>query len=115
MSGLSMLAALIAAHAVCDYPLQGDFLAKAKNRAMPIPGVPWWQALGAHASIHGGAVGLITGIWWLGLLEAAAHFIIDDLKCTGRLGSGAKAFNLDQLGHLICKIVWVIIAVSVSA
>ena len=72
MSPIVMLAALIAAHAVCDYPLQGDFLAKAKNRTMPIPGVPWWQALGAHAAIHGGAVGLITGIWWLGLLEAAA-------------------------------------------
>lgn len=99
---LVMLLALVAAHAVCDYPLQGDFLAKAKNRMAPIPGVPWWQALGAHAAIHGGAVGLITGVWWLGLLEFAAHFIIDDLKCRGRL-----SFNGDQAAHLLCKAAWV--------
>lgn len=114
MTSLPMFAALIAAHAVCDYPLQGDFLAKAKNRLAPIPGVPWWQALGAHAAIHGGAVGLVTGIWWLGLLEAASHFVIDDLKCSGRLGTGARAFNLDQIGHLICKVAWVAIAAAVS-
>ena len=114
MSALPMFAALIAAHAVCDYPLQGDFLAKAKNRLAPIPGVPWWQALGAHAAIHGGAVGLTTGVWWLGLLEFAAHFVIDDLKCSGRLGAGEKAFNLDQIGHLICKVVWVAIALKAS-
>ena len=110
-----MLFGLIAAHALCDYPLQGDFLAKAKNRAAPILGVPWWQALGAHAAIHGGAVSLITGIWWLGVLEFAAHFVIDDLKCSGRLGTGVLAFNIDQAGHLACKIVWVAIAVSVAA
>lgn len=112
MNVLPMFCGLIAAHAVCDYPLQGDFLAKAKNRLMPIPGVPWWQALGAHAAIHGGAVALVTGIWWIGLLEFAAHFVIDDLKCSGQIGTGAKAFNLDQLGHLLCKMLWVVIAVA---
>lgn len=112
MSPLVMLLALIAAHALCDYPLQGDFLAKAKNRLAPIPGVPWWQALGAHAAIHGGAVGLITGVWWLGLAEFAAHFVIDDLKCAGRLGTGATAFNADQIAHLVCKAAWVAVAVG---
>lgn len=107
MNAFAMFAALIGAHAVCDYPLQGDFLAKAKNRKLPIPGVPWWQALGAHASIHGLAVGLVTGIWWLGLLEAASHFVIDDLKCSGRIG-----FNADQAAHVVCKVVWVFIAVQ---
>lgn len=110
MTAIEMLAAMIAAHALCDYPLQGDFLAKAKNRLNPIPGVPWWQALGAHAVIHGGAVGLITGIWWLGMLEAAAHFVIDDLKCRNKIG-----FNQDQFAHLLCKVAWLAIAVAVSA
>ena len=32
---------LMVGHALADYPLQGDFLAKAKNRTAPIPGVPW--------------------------------------------------------------------------
>lgn len=106
---IAMLAALIGAHAVCDYPLQGDFLARAKNRFAPIPGVPWFQALGAHASIHGLAVGIVTGIWWLGLLEAVSHFIIDDLKCSGRL-----SFNGDQAAHVVCKLAWVAIAFAVT-
>jgi len=109
MGPIEMFAALIAGHALCDYPLQGDFLAKAKNRSMQIPGVPWWQALGAHAAIHGGAVGIITGIWWIGLLEFAAHFLIDDLKCRGRL-----SFNGDQAAHVVCKLAWVIIALQVN-
>ena len=100
---------LVAAHALCDYPLQGDFLAKAKNRSAPVAGVPWWQALGAHAAIHGGAVGAVTGVWWLGLFEAVSHFIIDDLKCRGVMG-----FNSDQFSHILCKIAWVAVVVFVT-
>lgn len=106
MDAPTLFAALTLAHFVCDYPLQGDFLAKAKNRAAPIPGVPWYQALGAHAAIHGGAVAIITGVWWLGALEFVAHATIDDAKCTGKIG-----FNADQAAHLACKVVWVGIAV----
>ena len=36
MSPLAMFAALVAGHALCDYPLQGDFLAKGKNRTASI-------------------------------------------------------------------------------
>lgn len=42
MNGFALFAALVAGHALADYPLQGDFLARAKNRAAPIPGVPWF-------------------------------------------------------------------------
>lgn len=93
-------------HAIADYPLQGDFLAKAKNRTAPIPGVPWYQALGAHAAIHAGGVGVITGSVWLGLAEFVAHFLIDDAKCKGRIG-----FNTDQALHVICKAAWALIAI----
>ena len=109
MSALQMLCALIAAHALCDYPLQGDFLAKAKNRFEPVAGVPWFQAMGAHVAIHGGAVGLITGVWWLGIAEAVAHFAIDDWKC-----SRSISFNGDQALHLLCKAAWVAIALAVT-
>jgi hypothetical protein len=97
--------AMIAAHAVADYPLQGDFLAKAKNRTAPIPGVPWWQALGAHAIIHGGAVGLITRSPALGVAEAVVHAITDDLKCRGKL-----TYNQDQAIHVACKALWSVLA-----
>jgi len=93
--------ALIGAHFVCDYPMQGDFLAKAKNRTAPIPGVPYWQALGAHSAIHGAAVALITGVWWLFIFEAVLHWKTDDAKCVGRL-----SFNQDQAIHMVCKVVW---------
>ncbi len=110
MSAVAMLFLLLAGHALADYPLQGDFLAKAKNRAMPIPGVPFYQALGAHAMIHGGFVAVITGIWWLGLLEAVAHALIDDAKCTGKIG-----FNTDQALHVACKVVWTLVVLSIVA
>lgn len=95
------LALLIAGHAIADYPLQGDFLAKAKNRFAPIPGVPWYQALGAHSIIHGGFVGVITGSLWLGLAETVVHFLIDDAKCAGRI-----SYNTDQSLHIACKVAW---------
>jgi len=100
---------LLFGHALADYPLQGDFLAKAKNRTAPIPGFPWWHALGAHSVIHGGFVGVITGNWWLGLAEVVAHFLIDDAKCRGRIG-----INTDQALHVAFKALWVFI-VAVSA
>lgn len=102
-----LFAALIVGHALCDYPLQGDFLARAKNRTMPIPGVPWYQALGAHAAIHGGAVALITGMPLLGVAETLLHAFIDDAKCRGKIG-----FNTDQAAHVFCKFMWAMIAIA---
>lgn len=104
MTPYELFAALVVAHVVCDYPLQGDFLSRAKNRFAALPGVPWVQALGAHAVIHGGAVWLLTGSIWLGLAEVVAHAVIDDRKCSGRL-----TFHQDQGLHLACKALWVLI------
>lgn len=101
---LHMFFLLMFGHALADYPLQGDFLAKAKDPFSPFVGVPWWQAMGAHAMIHAGFVLIITGSVWLALGEFCAHFWIDFGKC-------AKAidFNTDQLMHVMCKIIWVLL------
>lgn len=109
MTPVMILIALLAAHALADYPLQGDFLSKAKNRTAPIPGVPWQQALGAHVVIHGAAVALITGLWWLFFAEAAIHWLTDDAKCRGKID-----FNADQAIHIVCKIVWWCLAVTLT-
>lgn len=109
MDAAMTMIALIGAHALADYPLQGDFLAKAKNRIAPIPGVPWWQALTAHSAIHGAAVALITGVWWLFFAEAAMHWLTDDAKCRGKI-----SFNQDQAVHILCKIVWLMIVIAVG-
>lgn len=96
-----MLIALIGAHFFFDYAGQGDFMAKAKNRRAPIPGVPWWSVLTAHACIHGAAVALITGLPMLFIFESVAHWLTDDLKCRGWIG-----FNTDQAIHIVCKLAW---------
>ncbi|MCD1619150.1 DUF3307 domain-containing protein [Salipiger manganoxidans] len=97
-----IFALLIAAHFLADYPLQGDFLAKGKNRLAPIPGIPFWRPLTAHAAIHGGFVGIITGSLWLGLAETVMHWRIDDAKCRGWI-----SYNQDQALHVVCKVAWV--------
>lgn len=101
---LRLLLLLFAAHALCDYPLQGDFLARGKNHKAPLPGVPWYQCLAAHALIHSGAVLLITGSLWLALAELMIHAATDYVKCDGRI-----TFNQDQAIHYGCKVLWVAI------
>lgn len=97
-----LFALLVFAHFLADYPLQGDFLAKGKNRLQPISGIPFWHPLTAHSVIHGGFVGIITGSLWLGLAETVVHWITDDAKCRGKI-----SYNIDQAIHIICKIIWV--------
>lgn len=94
---------LLVGHAVCDYPLQGDFLAKGKNHTAPLPGVPWYQCLLAHAMIHSGSVLLVTGSITLALAEFTVHVLIDYGKCDGWYG-----FNVDQSLHFACKVLWVL-------
>ena len=94
---------LLVGHAVSDYPLQGDFLARGKNHTAPLPGVPWYQCLVWHAMIHSGAVVLVTGSLVLGVAEFVVHVLIDYGKCDGWFG-----FNVDQLLHVLCKALWVL-------
>lgn len=95
------LIALLGAHWFFDYAGQGDFMAKAKNERNPLPLVPARQVLVAHAGIHGCAVALITGLWWLFVLEAFAHFVTDRAKCDGDI-----SYETDQWLHIGCKVVW---------
>lgn len=93
----------VVAHALCDYPLQGDFLARAKNRHDPINSKErlWVWALPAHSAIHAGAVALISGSVVLGVVEFVLHNIIDYGKCEGGYG-----FHMDQAMHVACKVAY---------
>lgn len=107
-----LLILLVFCHFLADYPLQGDFLARAKNRYTSIPGVPWWQAMAAHCGIHAGFVYLLTSCWPLALLEFAVHWVTDWAKCRRDIG-----FNFDQAIHIVSKAVWafiVVVAAGVS-
>ena len=107
---IGLFCTLLFAHFLLDYPLQGDFLSKAKNRFEPIKHVPWYQAMFAHTALHGLAVGFITGVWLFAILEMAIHWTTDDLKCRGEL-----TFNQDQAIHIICKLVWAVGTVWILA
>jgi hypothetical protein len=98
---LTILFLLIAAHYLCDYPLQGEFLAQAKNRNTVVGKVFWRHALFAHAMIHGGAVLLVTGSLALAVIEVIAHAAIDWFKCENRI-----TLNTDQAAHIACKFIY---------
>lgn len=100
MHDLLMIALLLlAGHWVADYPLQGDFLATAKQKG-PLRA----YHLIAHAGIHGGTVALITGNLWLGLAEWLVHAIIDEAKVRGY-----TSFQQDQAMHIVCKAAWLLV------
>lgn len=101
-SMLVVLALLVFCHALGDYPLQNDYMARGKNWNTPVEGVPWYYLLGAHAVIHGGLAGLATGSLLVGILETGAHFFIDSLK-----NHGIISIHSDQALHIGCKVVWV--------
>ena len=106
MESLHLLILLVVSRFVCDFVLQSDRMAVEK-----IPGRDdtlhwsWW--LGSHASTHGLAVALLTGVPLLGLFETLLHAIIDWLKIRCRF-----TLVLDQSLHLLCKLVWVLILIK---
>lgn len=108
MTPIQMLIALGAAHFLFDFPLQGDFMAQAKNRHTKAGAIFWPFALPGHALIHGAAVMFITGSVWLCVLEAAIHGATDWLKCEEKIGA-----RTDQAIHLLCKLVWWSVAIGV--
>lgn len=105
---LTTLFFLVCCHFLADYPLQGDFLAQAKNRNTAVGRVFWLHALTAHSFIHAGFVALVTGSIWLGLAEAVAHGITDHLKCEQKI-----SLNADQAVHIGCKVLWAVIATTI--
>lgn len=102
-----LLFLLIAAHSLADYPLQGDFLAQAKDRNTNIGKMFWPHALFAHSMIHGGFVLLITGSVVLASAETVIHAATDWLKCEKKI-----SLNTDQAIHIGCKVVWALLTVS---
>ncbi len=102
---------LLAGHAFADFAVQPEPMALGKcRRFKPAPelaaGWPkWWYWLSAHALVHGGAVALITGNWWLGLAEFGIHWVIDFAKC-----EGWTAIHADQGLHVVTKVAWTLLA-----
>lgn len=99
---IDLFAKLLIGHALCDYPLQGDFIGKYKSpwSLSPVHGTMIWPyLLTSHALIQAGAVLAITGNHWLALVEFFLHWWIDFGKCAGLFG-----FHADQWMHIACKL-----------
>ena len=96
---------LLIGHAVADFVLQSDTMARAKDRhsdfakAMTENFPAWYYWLAAHALVHGGAVYVLTGSALLGLVEVVLHAAIDGAKCERWIG-----FDQDQALHVLCKV-----------
>lgn len=108
---LTSLFALLMGHAIADFGLQSDAMAKGKNRNRPVdmsivpPGqkyqVTWFYWLTAHSLIHGAAVGIVTGSFIYALVETVMHWLIDFGKCESWYG-----IHEDQVAHFLCKVVY---------
>jgi hypothetical protein len=96
-----IFAAFVVMHALADFPLQGDYIARQKNRRSADSFSVWVIALSAHCVIHAGGVWIISGSIVYALAELILHGLID-------VGKGEGKFGLvtDQLLHLGCKVVY---------
>ena len=108
VAGLTVLFALLIAHALCDHPLQGEFVALRKNRHYRPEGSEgptlWPYCLTVHALIHAGGVWVVTGLPAFALAELVLHWVIDFLKAEGKTN-----IHVDQLLHLLTKVGYVVV------
>jgi len=101
---------MLCGHAIADYSFQSDTMAIGKNRHLEkgcYRSVPWYYWMAAHALIHGGTTGLLSGWIVLGVIETVIHFIVDCAKCD-------KVINVhvDQAIHVGCKAVYAYVAAN---
>ena len=112
MTGLELFFALMIGHALADFSLQTDSMAKGKNRNRVLDNIPpgqkvvvcWYYWLTSHALIHAGAVWLITGFAWFAVAELVLHWLIDFAKCDNRIN-----LHQDQALHAVCKVIYVVL------
>ena len=105
--GLDLLALLAMAHFVADFGLQNDRMAVEKCPGKDVT-LPWQWWLGSHAAIHGFFVAVLTGLPILGVAEWVTHAAIDIAKCRKHFG-----LKTDQSLHLLSKVIWTVLAVTV--
>ena len=102
---LPLLFQMVIGHAIADFVLQPDAMGFGKNRnndAQKTKGAlfpHWYYWMTSHALVHAGAVYLLTGNIYIGLVELVLHWIIDFCKCEGWFN-----VHIDQSLHLFCKV-----------
>lgn len=92
---------LLCVHALTDFQLQNGVMWQRKKRSS---GPRWYYWLTAHALICGGGVYVVTQCLPLAIVEVVCHWLIDFWK-----GEKWISFQTDQIFHLSCRIIYVII------
>lgn len=94
---------LIVMHALTDYALQSEHMARLKSPKEERPDCwgPWWWTMLAHSLINGLGVWMITGHIILLIAETFMHLLTDTAKCQGWIGTKS-----DQLLHIFHKALW---------
>lgn len=105
----NVFAMLVFAHLIGDFALQNEYMAKAKNPNIKVVDSPWYVVMFAHAGIHAGLTGFITGSLIIALFELVAHYVIDYYRCLKRF-----SYLTDQILHIVCKFIYVIILYSIG-
>lgn len=110
-----LLFKLLFVHALADFSLQSDAMAKGKNRHKKpdyipdgqklVPCWPYW--LTAHALISGGMVYLVTGSWYMGIVETVIHWILDFAKCENVTNP-----HSDQALHVLCRFIYAALIIA---
>lgn len=112
---LQTMLKLLMGHALADFALQSDTMAKGKIRHKKpeylTPGQKyttcWLYWLFAHALIHGGVVWIITSSPILGILETIFHLSLDGLT-----GEGLTTPHQDQLLHVATKFLYCVMLIN---
>ncbi|MCW1922143.1 DUF3307 domain-containing protein [Luteolibacter arcticus] len=104
---LALFFAFAISHALADFPLQGDYLARTKQRREAKNLSEWLISLTAHSLIHAGGVWIVSGSAIIAVAELVLHWLIDLGK-----GEGLYGYATDQALHLSCKVIFVIVMVK---
>lgn len=109
--GLAFLI-LLSAHLLGDFYFQTSSLAKKKEQSYP------WLLL--HALIYGVVIGIagwgVNAEWWLVLLAAISHWLLDTVKWKQRekKHNKGRVFAIDQAGHLFFIYLIVLLSSTLS-
>jgi hypothetical protein len=94
---MDLLASLVLAHLIADFPLQMNWIFRLKHHH--------WAGVLLHSAIHGLVAAALLqdplGHWPLLVTLCVAHFAIDWLKLQMSFRVRSLGFALDQIAHLL--------------
>lgn len=107
---MELMATLVLAHLLADFPLQSNAIAAAKAKSL--------YGLLIHVMVHVLVLWTLLGFcktaWALILGIGIAHFIVDWVKKQNPYLCGVRGFLIDQFAHFLCIVVIAVIATTQS-